>query len=838
MSSEQLPWVIRAEGLSKTYRLYDQPHHRLLQSLAGSRRKYYREFDALRDVNFELQAGQTMGVIGANGAGKSTLLQLLCGTLEPTLGRVQVQGRISALLELGAGFNPEFTGRENLVINAAILGLSPSQIQERAEDIIAFADIGEFIDRPVKTYSSGMYVRLAFAVAVHADPQILIVDEALAVGDALFQFKCMSRMRRMLDDGVALLFTSHDISAIKALCQRTLWLERGRVRMLGGTPEVTRAYDQDWVMRANVAQGNSAKDSAAKDSSAKDSTALGTPSQSSQTSAIGPAPEAGSAGASVGTGAVEIVSAHWGTGGLLANQARVQYGDTLELKVLLRVMQPCQHLVLSYHIKNRQNQNVVGGHSACEPALYDRQWQSGQAVEVSFELRVEWHAGDYALTLLVASINDVQHYSDVVFHCWEDHQATLNVVQRQSFPLSDMVEPCQKVGVVDRAPWFVLDDFFPNLLTGFRVAEFNAHLQAFEQLQVMSSVPDFADHLGAYGKLYPHLTQRVGQYVPSRLQGAQFAYITFLNNAHQYLGDLTRYQVPFVLNLYPGGGLGLGDALSDQKLLGVLASPLLRAVVVTQPVVKSYLLQLAQTHGMTLPEVHLIQGVVANPDYFDPQLTRHGPRYGLGKDCLDVCFVAENYMAGAANKGFPEFKRAVQALGDLAQLRFHLVGGGYGVEDYSLEDCSVQDCSVEGPQAPRPASRIQYHGRLPTGALREFYSRMDLIVSPNRPGLLHAGNFDGFPTGACVEAALCQVAIVASDALAQNPGYKDQESIFMLHLNQGDVAQQIEQVIRHLALHPEKIERVASAGQLLTQQLYAPSKQIASRQGILERAAA
>jgi lipopolysaccharide transport system ATP-binding protein len=255
MSSEHGDWVIRAAGLSKTYRLYERPHQRLLQSLAGTRRTYYREFKALQDISFELQRGETLGIIGANGAGKSTLLQLLCGTVEPSAGQVDVRGRISALLELGAGFNPEFTGRENLFINAAILGLTPSQIEERTEDIIAFADIGEFIDRPVKTYSSGMYVRLAFSVAVHVDPQILIVDEALAVGDALFQFKCMSRMRRMLDDGVSLLFTSHDISAIKGLCQRTLWLEKGCQRQLGPTPDVTRAYDLDWVLRANEAQG-------------------------------------------------------------------------------------------------------------------------------------------------------------------------------------------------------------------------------------------------------------------------------------------------------------------------------------------------------------------------------------------------------------------------------------------------------------------------------------------------------------------------------------------------------------------------------------------------------
>ena len=202
MYSDPGAWLIRAQNASKTYRIYDRPHHRMLQLLAGDRRLYYREFNALQDVSFELQRGETLGIIGANGAGKSTLLQMLCGTLEPSAGSIEVQGRIAALLELGAGFNPEFTGRENLTINAAILGLTPRQIEDRTDDIIAFADIGDFIDQPVKTYSSGMYVRLAFSVAVHVDPQILIVDEALAVGDALFQFKCMNRMRRMLDEGV------------------------------------------------------------------------------------------------------------------------------------------------------------------------------------------------------------------------------------------------------------------------------------------------------------------------------------------------------------------------------------------------------------------------------------------------------------------------------------------------------------------------------------------------------------------------------------------------------------------------------------------------------------
>ena len=422
----------------------------------------------------------------------------------------------------------------------------------------------------------------------------------------------------------------------------------------------------------------------------------------------------------------------------------------------------------------------------------------------------------------MASIGDVQHYSDVVFHDWQDHLATVSVVPRQHFPLSDMVEPPQSVTVTAQAPWVIIDDFFPHLLTGFRVAEYNAHLQTFGQLHIMSTLGDFSEQYGAYQALYPEHARRVSSYVPERLVGVELAYITFLNNAHAYLDDLTRHGVPFVLNLYPGGGLGLGDAESDRKLLRVLASPLLKDIIVTQPVVERYLTQLAQTHGVTLPPVHMVQGVVVNPDYFDPSLTRHGLRYGQGKDQLDVCFVAESYMPGAANKGFPEFMAAMQNLADLPQLRVHVVGGGYTPADLDV---------------PGLDQRITYHGRLPTAQLRTFYAQMDLIVSPNRPGQLHAGNFDGFPTGACVEAALCEVAIMATDALQQNPGYVDQQSIFLLDHDGEPVSQQIERMVRHLAAHPEQLSRVACECQRLTRTLYAPERQITTRQAILRKAA-
>jgi lipopolysaccharide transport system ATP-binding protein len=245
MSSET---AIRVSNLSKCYLIYDSPGARLKQSLfprlygiarplsrlfgrdAPVPPRFYREFWALRDVSFEIRKGDTVGIIGCNGSGKSTLLQLICGTLSQTRGQIETSGRMAALLELGAGFNPEFTGRENVYLNAGILGLTNKQIDERYEDIVAFADIGDFVNQPVKTYSSGMYVRLAFATAISVSPDILLVDEVLAVGDIRFQQKCIARIKELCRSGTVI-FVSHDITAVTELCTRVIWIDSGRIRM-------------------------------------------------------------------------------------------------------------------------------------------------------------------------------------------------------------------------------------------------------------------------------------------------------------------------------------------------------------------------------------------------------------------------------------------------------------------------------------------------------------------------------------------------------------------------------------------------------------------------------
>jgi lipopolysaccharide transport system ATP-binding protein len=245
MSSE--PEVtIRVDGLSKRYEIYDRPRDRLLQMFMRGRRQYFREFWALRDVSFEIRRGETVGIIGRNGSGKSTLLQLLCGTLNPSAGQLKVHGRVAALLELGAGFNPEFTGRENVFMAAKLLGLTHGQVEERFDSIAAFAEIGEFIEQPVKTYSSGMYVRLAFAVNAHVDADILVIDEALAVGDAFFTQKCMRFLRTFMETGTVL-FVSHDTNSVRSLCTKVLWLDKGTLVEQGDAKTVCEHYLEAFI---------------------------------------------------------------------------------------------------------------------------------------------------------------------------------------------------------------------------------------------------------------------------------------------------------------------------------------------------------------------------------------------------------------------------------------------------------------------------------------------------------------------------------------------------------------------------------------------------------------
>lgn len=244
--------AIRVSNLNKCYQIYDAPTNRLkqfilpkLQSLSGKiKKQYFNEFRALKDISFEIKKGETVGIIGRNGSGKSTLLQIICGTLSPTSGSVETHGRIAALLELGSGFNPEFTGRDNVYMNASVLGMSKEETDKRFDEIANFAEIGNFIDQPVKTYSSGMVVRLAFAVAINVDPQILIVDEALSVGDELFQRKCFSRIEAIRANGATILFVSHSGATIVELCDRAILLDSGEKLASGMPKQIVGRYQK------------------------------------------------------------------------------------------------------------------------------------------------------------------------------------------------------------------------------------------------------------------------------------------------------------------------------------------------------------------------------------------------------------------------------------------------------------------------------------------------------------------------------------------------------------------------------------------------------------------
>ena len=234
--------MIEVHELSKCYKIFENPADRLKQSLFRGKKKFFKEFWPITCVSFRVEQGEIIGLVGVNGSGKSTLLQLICGILQPTSGSVQVQGRVAALLELGSGFNPEFTGHDNLFMNAALLGLTSEEIKSRYADIVAFADIGDFLFQPVKTYSSGMVVRLAFAISSFVDADILVVDEALSVGDVGFQAKCLERMERLMQQGVTVLLVTHDVQLIKRYCNRVLYLNAGRLVYDGGSEEGTEIY--------------------------------------------------------------------------------------------------------------------------------------------------------------------------------------------------------------------------------------------------------------------------------------------------------------------------------------------------------------------------------------------------------------------------------------------------------------------------------------------------------------------------------------------------------------------------------------------------------------------
>ena len=241
--------AISVRDVTKVYRLYDKPIDRLKESMSISHKNYHRDFYALSGLSFQVKKGETVGIIGTNGSGKSTILKIITGVLTPTTGQVDVNGKISALLELGAGFNMDYTGIENIYMNGTMMGYTKKEMDAKLQDILDFAEIGDFVYQPVKTYSSGMFVRLAFALAINVDPEILIVDEILSVGDLNFQQKSEAKMRSMITGGTTVLYVSHSIDSIRSLCDKVVWLDHGKVVMSGNTEKVCQAYYDSQVSK-------------------------------------------------------------------------------------------------------------------------------------------------------------------------------------------------------------------------------------------------------------------------------------------------------------------------------------------------------------------------------------------------------------------------------------------------------------------------------------------------------------------------------------------------------------------------------------------------------------
>ena len=414
MSSEV---VIRAEHLSKAYSIYRKPSDRLKQFLFGKWRTFCDNYWALQDVSVEIYRGETIGIIGRNGSGKSTFLQLIYGTLAPTSGVREIRGRVAALLELGAGFNPEFSGRENVYLAASILGLTTEQIDSRLQDILDFAGIGDFIDQPVKLYSSGMYARLAFAVAAHVDADVLIVDEILAVGDAAFTQKCMRFIRKFKERGT-ILFVSHDTAAVVNLCDRCVWLDGGKLRSVGPARDVCEEYiaalageaensDAFKIGGVRKALSSAAPKVDVRRDVLKDSSVRNT------MEVFDFDPHAAWFGTKGAT--IKAISLHDGTG---AKVASLEGAEEVVLKVDVEAHQNLERPIVGFYVKDRLGQRVFGDNTFIKYRHAVHLIGSGNTFSASFRFMMPYlPSGDYSISCAVAEGSNDEH---VQLHWLED----------------------------------------------------------------------------------------------------------------------------------------------------------------------------------------------------------------------------------------------------------------------------------------------------------------------------------------------------------------------------------------------------------------------------------
>jgi lipopolysaccharide transport system ATP-binding protein len=420
--------AIRASGLGKAYEIYARPFDRLRQALGGRRRKHFKEFWALRDVNFEARRGECLGVIGRNGSGKSTLLQIACGIVRPSAGSLEVNGRVAAMLELGAGFDPELSGRENVYVAATVLGLGAPEIRKRFDAIADFAGIGEFIDQPVKHYSSGMYARLAFAVCAHVDADILVVDEVLAVGDAAFVQKCMRFIRGFMERGT-LLFVSHDSNMVVNLCTQAIWLDGGQLRQSGAPKEVVHHYlaslyeERDTASRFRIGGRAFAKGDESAAPAAQDDGIAG----------VEPARRNLSTAALARTKPIEIFdfdpNAPWfGVRGAMVRDIRLldaagralteaEGGEDVVLRVECQAAVDLERPIVGFYFKDKLGQELFGDNTYLVYRERPLRVPAGGRFAAEFAFEMPYlRAGDYTVNIGLAEGTNEEH----VQHHWID----------------------------------------------------------------------------------------------------------------------------------------------------------------------------------------------------------------------------------------------------------------------------------------------------------------------------------------------------------------------------------------------------------------------------------
>ncbi len=386
--------AVEAKNLSKKYEIYAKPSHRLLEFLSMGAKSYHSDFWALKDVNFAIEKGGAVGVIGPNGSGKSTLLKLINGITSPSEGEIKTHGRIASLIELGMGFHPEFSGRSNVHMNAALMGLTPEEIEEKFESILEFSELRDFIDYPIKTYSSGMQVRLAFSVAIHINPEILLVDEALSVGDALFQHRCLEKIREFHEKGITIVFVSHDLNTLKALCPQTVLIDRGKFVEKGETGAVLDHY-MELVARQEAKAIRSATDKDPRFSESQD--------------------DDEKKGRRYGSYEAKITQIK------IFNEKKEEKnafvcGETATLEIGLTVKEPIKNLTIGMLIRDRNGVEVYGANTFHKGIMLE-DLKPGETVTATFSQELPLKPADYFITAALHSVDT--HYSEC-FDWWND----------------------------------------------------------------------------------------------------------------------------------------------------------------------------------------------------------------------------------------------------------------------------------------------------------------------------------------------------------------------------------------------------------------------------------